>query len=51
MLLFKKLFLKHYERITVKMIKVYTFYHCLRVDYVVIGFDLEVKPLGTHNAA
>ena len=21
------------------------------VDYVVIGFDMEVQPLGTHNAA
>ena len=24
---------------------------CVGVDYVVIGFDMEVQPLVTHNAA
>ena len=33
------------------LLSIYDLFYCLRPWYVVIGFDMEVQPLVTHNAA
>ena len=33
------------------LISIVVYAHVMGVDYVVIGFDMEIQPLVTHNAA
>ena len=33
------------------LISIVVYAHVMGVDYVIIGFDMEIQPLVTHNAA